>query len=186
MSADATKTEAGSQTAPATVRVWDPLVRIFHWSLLIAFAAAYISAEEWEKYHVQIGYVVAGLVAFRLVWGLIGSKHARFSDFIYRPKTVIGFLRDSVAMKAKRYIGHNPAGGAMGIALLIAITGISVSGYMMEMDAFWGEEWVEDLHEVLVNLTLGLVALHVIGVLVASFEHKENLIKSMFTGRKRG
>ena len=130
----------------------------------------------------------------RLVWGLIGSKHARFRDFIYRPSTVIAFLRDSVAMRAKRYIGHNPAGGAMVIALLLAITGISVSGYMMEMDAFWGEEWVEDLHEVLVNLTLGLVALHVIGVLVASFEHKENLIfehkenliKSMITGKKRG
>lgn len=180
-----TVTEAGSQLAPATVRVWDPKVRIFHWSLLIGFTAAYVSGDEWEQAHVKIGYVVAGLVAFRLIWGLIGSKHARFSDFIYHPTTVLGYLRDSAFMNAKRYIGHNPAGGAMVIALLLAIIGISVSGYMMGMDAFWGAEWVEELHEILVNLTLGLVVLHIIGVIVASFEHKENLIKSMITGTKR-
>ena len=186
MSAGATKMEAGSRMAPATVRVWDPMVRIFHWSLLLGFAAAYLSGDDWVKLHTKIGYAVAGLVAFRLVWGLIGSKHARFSDFIYNPFTVLGFLRDSVAMTAKRYIGHNPAGGAMVIALILSVSGICISGYMMEMDAFWGEQWVQDLHEVLVNLTLGLIVLHVIGVLVASFEHKENLIKSMITGRKRG
>jgi cytochrome b len=185
MAAGATTTEVGSQTAPATVRVWDPLVRLFHWSLLAAFTAAFISAEEWERGHVTIGYIVAGLVAFRLVWGVIGSKHARFSDFIYRPRTVIGYIRESIALKAKRYIGHNPAGGAMVIALLLAITGISVTGYMMGLDAFWGVQWIEELHEGLVNMTLVLVALHVVGVVFASFEHGENLIKSMITGRKR-
>ncbi|HDZ80934.1 MAG TPA: cytochrome B [Roseobacter sp.] len=186
MAAETTKMEAGGHLVPTTVRVWDPMVRVFHWSLLIAFVAAYVSGEEWEKLHVNIGYVVAGLVAFRLVWGLIGSKHARFNDFICRPSTIVAFLRDSVAMKARRYIGHNPAGGAMVIALLLAIIGISISGYMMGMDAFWGEQWVQNLHEVLVNLTIGLVVLHIAGVIFASFEHKENLIKSMFTGKKRG
>lgn len=185
MPAVATTTEAGSHEAPATVRVWDLMVRIFHWSLMASFTAAYISADEWERVHIKIGYIVAGLVASRAIWGLIGSKNARFTDFIYRPSTVLGFLRDSIAMKAKRYIGHNPAGGAMVIALLVAITAISTTGYMMGMDAYWGQEWVEDTHKVIVYMTLGLVALHVVGVLLASVEHKENLIKSMITGKKR-
>lgn len=185
MSGTSVATDAGGPPAPATVRVWDPVVRVFHWSLLIAFVAAYFSGDDWENLHIKIGYFVAGLVAFRIIWGLIGSEHARFRDFIYRPGTIIAFLRDSAAMKAKRYVGHNPAGGAMVIALILAITLISVSGYMMGMDAFWGAEWVEELHEGAVNLTLGLIGLHILGVLLASFEHKENLIKSMITGKKR-
>lgn len=185
MDAGAIKTEAGSEMPPVTVRVWDPLVRIFHWSLLMAFIAAYATGDEWEKLHVQIGYVVLGLVAFRLIWGLIGSTHARFTDFIYRPSTTLAFLKDSVAFKAKRYLGHNPAGGAMVIALLVTLSAIGATGYMMTMDAFWGAEWVGELHEAFVTVSLILIALHVAGVLLASFEHKENLVKSMITGRKR-
>ncbi len=177
-------TEVGGLSTPATVRVWDPLVRIFHWSLAAAFIAAYLTADDWESAHIQIGYTVAGLVAFRVVWGLIGSRHARFRYFVYSPSEVLRFLRDSVALKAKRYIGHNPAGGAMVIALLAAMTGISATGYMMGMDTYWGAQWVNNLHEVLVNVTLGLVVLHLAGVAFASFEHRENLIKSMITGRK--
>lgn len=167
------------------VRVWDPLIRIFHWSLVGGFAVAYITADEWDKAHETVGYIVAGLIAFRLIWGVVGSRHARFSDFLYRPSVVLSFIKESLAMKAKRYIGHNPAGGAMVIALLLAIIGISATGYMMTMDMFWGAEWVEDLHELLVNGTLVLIVLHVGGVIVASFEHKENLVRSMFTGMKR-
>lgn len=185
MDAEAVKTDAGSNMLPATVRVWDPLVRIFHWSLLTAFVAAYATGDDWEKLHVKIGYVVIGLIAFRLVWGLIGSTHARFTEFVYHPSTIIAFLRDSVAFKAKRYLGHNPAGGAMVIALLVTLSAIGATGYMMTMDAFRGAEWVEDLHEAFVTFSLVLIALHVVGVLLASFEHKENLVKSMFTGRKR-
>ena len=184
MRAEATIAETDSATASGTVRVWDPLVRIFHWSLLAAFVAAYISGEEWEKLHVKIGYVVIGLVAFRLIWGLIGSRHARFSDFIYHPITVARFLRDTAAFKAKRYLGHNPAGGAMVIALLTCLSAIGATGYMMGMDAYWGAEWVEDLHKAFVTASLVLIVLHVVGVVFASLEHKENLIKSMFTGRK--
>ncbi|MGB7317682.1 MAG: cytochrome b/b6 domain-containing protein [Planktotalea sp.] len=178
------KAETGGEVPPETATVWDPLVRIFHWSLLAAFVAAYVSGDAWEKLHIKVGYVVIGLIAFRLVWGLIGSTHARFTDFVYRPSTIIAFLRDSVAFKAKRYLGHNPAGGAMVIALLVTLSAIGVSGYMMTMDAFWGAEWVEDLHEAFVSASLILIALHIAGVLFASFEHKENLVKSMFTGRK--
>lgn len=179
------KIGAGRQTAPTPIRVWDPMVRLFHWSLLTAFVAAYATSDTWETVHIKTGYIVAGLVAFRLVWGLIGSLHARFRDFLYRPATVLRFLRDSLRFKAKRYIGHNPAGGAMVLALLAALTGICATGYMMSLDAFWGVQWVEDLHKLLVNGTLGLVALHLLGVALASFEHKENLVKSMFTGKKR-
>lgn len=179
------KMAAGSQRAPALIRVWDPMVRVFHWSLLAAFIAAYASSSDWEKLHIKLGYVVAGLVAFRLVWGVIGSPHARFRDFIYRPATVLAFLRDSLMLRARRYLGHNPAGGAMVIALLTALTGICATGYMMSLDAFWGAQWVEDLHKLLVNAALVLVALHLVGVVLASYEHKENLVKSMFTGKKR-
>lgn len=116
--------------------------------------------------------------------GVLGTRHARFTDFIYSPRTVAGFLRDSLTMKAKRYLGHNPAGGAMVIALLATIAVICATGYMMTMDPFWGEEWVEDVHKLAVNATLALIALHVIGVIFASFEHKENLPRSMITGWK--
>lgn len=170
---------------PTTVRVWDPWVRIFHWSLLGLFVTAWASGDQWQSLHEVAGYAIAGLVVFRLVWGFMGSPHARFSDFVFRPSTVFTYLTDTFAMRAKRYLGHNPTGGAMVVALLFTLTLISVSGIMMTIDAFWGVEWVEEFHEFSVNLTLLLIALHVTGVAFASFEHGENLVRSMLTGRKR-
>ena len=183
-------TEAGRETRPAevrgaTVRVWDPLVRIFHWSLVAGFLVAYVSGDEWDNLHIQVGYVVAGLIAFRLLWGLVGPRYARFSDFVYRPSRVLSYLRDTMAFRARRYLGHNPAGGAMVVALLAMIAVICATGYMMTTDAFWGVEWVEEAHEVAVNATLVLIAAHIAGVLVASWEHGENLVRAMITGRKR-
>lgn len=113
------------------VRVWDPLVRIFHWTLVAAFTIAYLTEDDWQNLHVLAGYTVAGLVAFRLVWGFIGTKHARFSDFVFSPATVIGYLKDMVAMRAKRYLGHNPAGGAMIVALLISLAMTTISGMQL-------------------------------------------------------
>ena len=175
----------GEQMQDDRIRVWDPLVRLFHWSLVGGFTVAYVTADEWDKAHERFGYIVAGLIAFRLFWGLVGSRHARFSDFLYRPSTIVAFVKDSLAMKGRRYVGHNPAGGAMVIALLLAIAGISATGYMMTTDMFWGAEWVENVHELLVNGTLLLIVLHVGGVILASVEHKENLVRSMITGLKR-
>jgi cytochrome b len=176
---------AGSGLRPAMVRVWDPLVRIFHWSLVASFAFAFITGDEWKSAHIIAGYFVGGLVAFRLLWGLVGPVNARFASFVRGPAATFGYLRDAMAFRAPRYLGHNPAGGAMIVALLAAIATIATTGYMMTTDAWWGVEWVEALHEGTVYLTLGLIVLHVSGVAFASIEHRENLVRSMFTGLKR-
>jgi cytochrome b len=178
-------TEAGRNLRPAEVRVWDPLVRIFHWSLVALFITAWATGDEVKRLHEAAGYAILGLVAFRIVWGLVGAKHARFGDFVPRPSTLTGYLRDMVRCRARRYLGHNPAGGAMTIALLAMLLVIGGTGYMMTTDAFWGIAWVEEAHETAVNLTLGLVGLHVAGVILSSLTHGENLMRSMITGRKR-
>lgn len=177
--------QAGGVKPPATVRVWDPFVRVFHWTLVALFAAAFLTGDHFENAHIAIGYAILGLLAARVIWGFVGPRHARFSDFVRKPADVVAYLRDALAFRAKRYLGHNPAGGIMIIALLAALLGTGATGFMMTTDAFWDSKWVEEVHEALANATLGLVALHVIGVLFASFEHRENLIKAMFTGRKR-
>ncbi len=169
----------------ASTRVWDLAVRIFHWSLVASFATAWISAEDWGDLHLWAGYAAAALVAFRLVWGLAGTRYARFRQFIRRPRVVVGYLRDILTGREARYLGHNPAGGFMILALLLVMAGLCLSGWMQTTDAYWGEAWVEETHELLANLLLGLVGLHVLGVLLASLRHRENLVRAMLTGRKR-
>jgi len=177
--------EAGGAKPPATVKVWDPFVRIFHWSLAGLFVLAYATGDEVEQVHIAAGYAIAALLALRIAWGFVGPRHARFGNFVKSPRAVLTYLRDVALLRAPRYLGHNPAGGAMIVALLAMLAGTCVTGWMMTTDAYWGAEWVEDVHEALANVTLALVVLHVIGVLVASFEHRENLVTAMITGRKR-
>jgi cytochrome b len=180
--------------------VWGPLVRLFHWLLVVAFFTAYLTeAEEAGSLHVQAGYLVLGLVVFRILWGFVGSQHARFSDFVYSPAAIARNLSEVVKFRAKRYVGHSPAGGAMVLALLLAMIGTSVSGLLVYgADLHAGplagwmagvseeqEDLLEELHEVFANLTLALIVLHVVGVIVASVSHRENLIGAMFTGYKR-
>ncbi|MGX0975922.1 cytochrome b [Roseovarius sp. MBR-51] len=200
---------ASHRTKVRTVRVWDPLVRIFHWSLVVAFAIAWLSAEELSTVHEIAGYGIAALVAFRLVWGLIGSRYARFAGFIKGPDATLAYLGDMVRGKERRYLGHNPAGAAMIVALLVTLSGTAFSGWLLEepdrvamlpevpqivAPAFadgdnesgkGSEDMLEEVHEVFANLMLFLVALHVGGVVLASFRHKENLARSMVTGDKR-
>ncbi|MFN3657873.1 MAG: cytochrome b/b6 domain-containing protein [Pseudolabrys sp.] len=177
--------EAGGATPPATVKVWDLFVRVFHWSLAGAFVLAYATGDEIEKVHVAAGYTIAGLIALRILWGFVGPRHARFANFVRPPREVLAYLREVALLRAPRYLGHNPAGGAMVVALIVMLAATCTTGVMMTTDAFWGAEWVEEAHETLANLTVGLVVLHVLGVLAASFEHGENLVKAMITGRKR-
>ena len=110
------------------VRVWDPLVRIFHWSLVLSFTIAYLSGEEEDDLHIYAGYVILGLIVFRLLWGFIGSRHARFSDFVCSPKVIIEHISDMMSGHPKRYLGHNPAGGAMVLALLLGLVVTTYSG----------------------------------------------------------
>ena len=166
-----------------TIPVWDIGVRLFHWSLVASVTLSYfvISPRDMHKF---FGYTVVALVTFRLIWGLIGPKHARFSNFIPGPRKLLGYLRDIARGREERYLGHNPAGAAMIVALLLVLGGIGATGYMMGMDAYFGEEWVEDLHKALVNGLLVLVAFHLAGVALASLRHRENLVAAMVTGRK--
>lgn len=179
----------GREIAPGQsggrIKVWDPLVRIFHWSLVALFAFSFFTGDEWKSAHILSGYAIGSLLAVRIVWGLVGTRHARFMNFLYSPRTILAFLKDSLSMRAKRYVGHNPAGGAMVLLLIAMISGIVTSGYMMTTDMFWGIEWVEELHQALVYSTLGLIALHLAGVVLASLEHRENLARAMITGWKR-
>lgn len=182
------------------VQIWDPWVRLFHWGLVIAFGVAYLTEEEALAIHIAAGYTVLGLVLFRILWGFIGPKHARFSDFVFGPGAIIAYLRDLALLQSRRYLGHNPAGGAMILVLLIALLGTTLSGlavYAADQHAgllaFWlagiGEAWEEQLeewHEFFANLTVSLVLLHVLGVVAESFLHRENLIKAMVNGYKRG
>jgi cytochrome b len=168
-----------------TVKIWDPLVRVFHWSLVASFAIAWISAEEWNDLHQWAGYAAGALITFRLLWGLVGTRYARFAQFVRSPGTVAAYLKDILTGRERRYLGHNPAGGMMIVALMLCMAGLCITGWLYTTDAFWGEEWVEETHELLANLLLGLVGLHVAGVLVAGFRHRENLVRAMVTGRKR-
>lgn len=175
---------SGRERRPETIRVWDPLVRLLHWSIVLAFATAWLS-EAGERVHEISGYVVLALVAVRLVWGVIGTRHARFADFVRGPRRVLAYLRDVMHGRAHRYLGHNPAGGLMILALLGLLLTTAGSGWLMTTDAWWGSEWLEDLHEAAANATLLLVPLHILGVVVSSLAHRENLVLAMLTGRKR-
>jgi cytochrome b len=167
------------------IRVWDPIVRVAHGALVASIAVAWTSGDEWPALHETAGYAAVGIVALRVVWGFVGSRHARFSDFVRGPSTVLAYLRDLAAGRERRHLGHNPAGGAMIVALLATILGLGLTGWLGTTDALWGSDWIEETHETLADGLIVLVALHIAGVLLASIREGENLIRAMVTGRKR-
>ncbi len=175
---------AGGAMPPATVQVWDPFVRLFHWSLAALFAAAFLTGDDAEREHIAAGYAIACLLVLRIVWGVVGPRHARFSDFVRPPRAAIAYLRDALCLRPRRHLGHNPAGGLMIVAFIVMLIGTCATGYMLS-DADWGMDATEEVHEAFAVATVALIALHVIGVLVASLLQRENLVKAMITGRKR-
>jgi cytochrome b len=176
---------ASGAASLATVKVWDPFVRLFHWTLLAAFIVAFTSGEEIEWLHLAAGYLIAVLVVLRIIWGFVGPRHARFSDFLRPPRETFAFLRASIALRAPRSLGHNPAGGAMIVVMLTLLIVVSVTGMLLTGDSYWGSEAMEGLHEASVYALIALVMLHLAGVLLTSIEHGENLVRAMITGRKR-
>ena len=171
---------------PGTVRVWDRFVRVFHWSLVAAFAVAWFSTESIGWVHKGAGYATLALVAARVLWGFTGSPHARFKSFVPGPGTLWRYLGAVLARREPRHLGHNPAGAMMILALLLLVGGIGVTGWMLTLDAFWGNGTVETLHTVLVDVAVLAVMVHVGANVYGSWRHRENLILSMVTGRKPG
>lgn len=202
-------------SAPNTtteITVWDPLVRLFHWTLVAAFCAAYFTQGEpfedflerldgeWlQTVHVWAGYTLAGLLIFRLFWGLVGPRHARFGDFVRGPSEILTYTKSVLMLRAPRYLGHNPAGGAMIIALLLSLTITVMAGLMLYgADKGLGPlaglladssdgliDTTKEVHEFFANFTLLLVVGHLVGVIWESLLHRENLARAMITGRKR-
>ena len=217
--------KSGAPPERQTVSVWDPVVRIGHWVIVIGFFTAYLSGDEWLSGHVWAGYAVATVVAVRTIWGFVGPKHARFTNFVRGPNAVIEYLSGLRSGTAKRHLGHNPAGAAMIMALLVSLSVTTVSGMALlaveegqgpfaefvtsqsdtkqaaqtrsyegsdddeyddhRDDDEGAEELLEGIHSAFTYLTLGLIALHILGVILSSVAHKENLVFAMVTGRKR-
>ena len=169
---------------PNRLRVWDLFVRLFHWSLVAAFFVAWFSTDSIGWVHKGAGYLTLALVAARVVWGFIGSRHARFGSFVPRPRQLAGYLSALSRGREPRHLGHNPAGAVMILGLLAAVVGIGVTGWMMTLDAFWGNETVETLHTTLVDVTLVAIAVHMLANVVGGLRHGENLVLSMVTGDK--
>jgi cytochrome b len=178
------------------VYVWDPMVRIIHWSLVVAFTVAFLTEDDALNSHVWAGYAVGILVIGRVFWGFVGPRHARFSDFVYRPGVAVRYVSDLLRFRSQRFLGHSPGGGTMVVLLLAllaatVLTGLVVYGGDQQAGPLAGivsrstGERLEKVHEVLANITVGFVFLHVAAVAFASFAHKENLVRSMLTGFKK-
>jgi cytochrome b len=166
------------------ILVWDVPTRVFHWLQALSFGAAYLTAfsERLRNYHVALGYILLGLLVFRLLWGFVGTRYARFGSFLFNPKEIVGYLLAMVRGKPAHYLGHNPAGSVsvwllLALGLFICVTGVLA----LQDDA---SDLVVDLHGLATNVMLGVIALHLIGVLASSILHRENLVRAMFTGLK--
>ena len=171
--------------APRRVRVWDPIVRIFHWTVAGGVIANLTFLRHAENPHIYVGYAVIAALIIRLGWGVIARGHARFASFVPGPRRLLGYFAAMLGKRKPRYVGHNPAGAAMIVLLLVLLATVGSTGWMMGLDAFWGVAWVETLHEITANVLIGAVALHVIGAIVESIRHRENLPLAMITGYKR-
>ena len=167
-----------------TVKVWDPLVRLFHWSLAACIFGAFL-VEEGDTAHQWLGYTALGLIAFRVLWGLVGTRHARFSDWVRGPRAVGTYLRERLSGRSQRRLGHNPAAAVMILLLMAGVAAVGMTGWMQTWDAYWGAEWLEELHEALAYGLLTLIGVHVLAAIVESLHYRENLIAAMVHGRKR-
>jgi cytochrome b len=174
-----------SRSSEQNVLVWDWMVRAFHWSTVILFSLAYVF-DSPRALHTYLGYTLLGVLCIRVIWGFLGSRYARFSDFVVGPGSLRRYAVSVMTRREKRYLGHNPAGALMVLALMLTLAAIGVTGWMIGLDRFFGDLWVQDLHEWLVDAALIMIGLHVLGVIYTSLHHRENLVRAMITGRKRG
>ena len=166
------------------ILVWDLPTRVFHWLQVLSFGFAYLNAfsERMRNYHVALGYILLGLLVFRLLWGFIGTRYARFGSFLFNPRQISSYLLSLFRGKPEHYLGHNPA-GSVAVWLLLALgLFVCTTGVMALQDD--ASDLVVDMHGLATNVMLGVIALHLVGVLVSSIVHRENLVRSMISGCK--
>jgi cytochrome b len=175
-----------SAMTKSRILVWDAPTRVFHWALALSFVGAFVTAdsERLRDVHVVLGYTVFGLIAFRLIWGVVGTRYARFGSFAFGPTAVADYLRSLLALRPQHFLGHNPAGSVAIYALLALGLLVALTGYAHYNEL--GGGWLEDLHEGLANAMLAVVFVHVAGVVVSSLLHRENFARAMVTGYKTG
>lgn len=174
-----------NQTAAPAVKVWDRPVRLLHWTLVVSIALGWITTFLWFGAHQPVGWIALAAAALRLVWGVAGSRHARFAQFVRAPRATFAYLRRLRQGDEPRHLGHNPLGAWMIVALLSSVTALCVTGWLYTSDALWGDETVDMLHRGLAWGLLGLIAVHVGGVIFTSLRQRENLVHAMLDGEKR-
>ena len=174
------------RSTSGTILVWDLPLRVFHWVLAGAFAGAFLTAESerWRDVHAALGYTVLAMVAFRLLWGVFGTRYARFGALPLAPRRAIAYLRSLLSARPEHHVGHNPAGSLAVYTLLTLAAGTALTGLTTFAEV--GGEWLAELHEGTANAMLAVVVVHIAGVVAGSLAHRENLAAAMLTGRKRG
>lgn len=165
-------------------KVWDPAVRVFHWTLAAGFLANALVIDEDAPAHEWVGYGLVVLVGLRIIWGLVGPHHARFATFVPRPGDVTAQVTDMALRRRRTHLGHSPLGALMIGNLLLTLLAIGATGYLMTTNTFWGVEWVEEAHEALVLWAEFSILAHIAAVMLESLRTGINLPRSMITGCK--
>jgi len=173
-----------SPLAPEQRRVWDPLVRVFHWTLVVCVLLNGFVVDDGETLHQWLGYLATGLVLARIAWGFVGSRHARFADFFPTPSRVVRHVRGLLGGQTEMHWGHNPLGALMMLLLMALVLSLGLTGWLQTTDAFWGVDWMQELHEALGDGLLIAAGVHAAAALVMGRLERTRLIKAMVTGVK--
>lgn len=172
--------------SPQTVKLWDPLIRLFHWSVAAIVVANYFLNEEGDDWHQWLGYIAIAWLTVRFFWGFFGTGAARWSDFFPTRANLTAHIGALVRGEHYHRMGHSPLGGLVMILMMLCILSLGITGFMMEeIDYFWGEDWVENVHSWIANSLIALVAIHIAAAVFESYRLKENLPLSMITGKRR-
>lgn len=174
---------ASSPSSPS-VPVWDRFIRLFHWTLVSCVVIDYTVLDDGDDLHQWLGYLAAALVVARVVWGFIGTPHARFSDFFPTLTRIRRHIEGMVSGAPARHDGHNPLGALMILMLMVLVLVVCLTGWMQTLDAFWGEDWLQELHGQVANLLIALASLHALAAIVMGRLERTHLIRAMFTGVK--
>lgn len=172
-------------TTPDAIPVWDRFIRLFHWSLVACVLINFFLVDDGKTLHQILGYTANAWVVARIVWGFVGSKHARFADFFPTPRRLYQHLGSLIKGEQHFYPGHNPLGALMMLTLMALVLLLGITGYMQTLDTFWGEEWLQDVHEALATTLITCAGLHAVAAIVMGRLERTNLIGAMITGVKK-